>query len=714
MMSLYAEVALALPLCRTFSYEVPSSLKKKAAVGTRVLVPFHNRVLTGFIVGLQKEPPDVSFVLKTIRKVLDDTPLFSGDFLDFTRRTSAYFYSSWGEMLQASLPPSFSVKSRTRVSVTDEGMKDKRGLSDAEKKLLLFLGKKSYTPVYIQRKFPGLNTAAVLARLKRRGLIDFERKIDKTRKRRVKKEPDHLTQMELDFLPDERIRKWAREPEEALEKEKFSRFYVFGDPVQRLNLYLALIRKTLERKKKTLFLVPEIRLTESLVRMLEKRLGRGAAVLHGRMPERTRENEWRRIKEGKVDIVVGARSAVLSPLSRLGLVVVDEEQDESYIQSENPAYDAGTAALFRAEKSRAVLLFGSDVPSVSRYFFAEKKGGLLRLDRAAVPEAHISDYDKKKGWISSFLMTKIKSVLKREGRILVFSNRRGYASFLFCAQCDFVARCGRCDAALTYHKEPKRMVCHYCRSSRPEITRCPECGGRIVLGGGCGSETLQEEIQALFPAARVARFDSDTAAAVPDRERILRRFYQGRVDILVGTPLLLREPNLPNIDLLAALFPERLLMRPDFRAGEKTYAVLSRLISLLGNQGEAVIQTSSPDHFSIRYAAVRDYEGFVREELRFRRLMNDPPYTSMVEVILQGGNLRDAARKSRDFISAVKRKAGRKIEIFGPAMAPVGKIRGRSRIQVLFKADNKAVLDDVLTDVLPALSVKKSIRVYDV
>ncbi|MBN1271802.1 MAG: primosomal protein N' [Candidatus Aminicenantes bacterium] len=711
-MSLYADIAVALPLSGTFYYKIPQGLEKGAGKGKRVLVPFHNRLITGFIVGLQQAPPVVSFPLKPIREILDEEPIFSENFLDLTRKLSNYFYSSWGELLQASLPPSFMLRTRNRVHVTETAFKKRNGLSAEEKKILLFIKKKPYTTRYIQRKWSSLNVPALLARLERKGLVRFEREIGKQKMRRIKDRVERRAQMELHFTPDKAALDILNAPVKALEQRMFSPFYFFGTFEQRLYLYLYLIRETLEQGRKILVLVPEIRLTENLIQVFERKLERRFTILHSRMSNGDRETAWGRIKEGKIDVVVGARSAVLSPILGLGLLIVDEEQDESYVQTENPAYDAVTTALFRARHSRALFICGSDIPSISRYFHTQKSGGLLRLGQPPHPKTMVVEYTRKRGLMAPSLLVKIGQNLDKGNRILVFTNRRGYASFISCAACDFVARCRRCDAALTYHKEEQKLVCHYCHSSSPDLSRCPECGSRIVRRSGFGVETVVEELKSHFPAARIVRFDSDTAGIRPARDRILQRFERGDIHILVGTPLILREPRLPHVGFLAALFPESILKRPDFQAGEKTFAVISRLLSRLGEKGEAVIQTSSPDHYSIRFAADSNYEGFVKEELRIRHLMNDPPYTCIVEVIFQGENRRATARSSRDFLRKVREKAGSSIEVYGPAVAPVGKIRGKSRVQVLVKAAKKEVLDEVLSPVLSALRVQKSIRIY--
>ncbi len=380
-MTLYAEVILPLPLDQTFSYTVPEWYREKAKIGTRVLVPFHQRQLTGFIVGLKKRRLTPDLKLKEIREVLDEQAVFSSSFLSFTRRLSDYYYSSWGELLQASLPPSFILKSRKIISVSERGNTalKKESLSGEEKEFLGFLQKKPYSDQFLRRKFKVKNFSYFLSQLETKGLIHIQSDIKKVKRRRKTLSSLAQTQLEIDFSLDADTLRSADMIVEKIEKNLFSPFFLYGPSEKRESVYLHSIKKILTQGRSALFLVPEIALTQSLREKFEKKLGERVALFHSRLSESRRELEWQKIREGGADVVVGPRSALFSPLENLGLIIVDEEQDDSYYQQESPCYDARKGAWVRAKQEKAVLVYGSAVPSVEAFYKAKKKGYLLGI-----------------------------------------------------------------------------------------------------------------------------------------------------------------------------------------------------------------------------------------------------------------------------------------------------------------------------------------------
>jgi primosomal protein N' (replication factor Y) len=714
-MNLHAEVVLSLPLDQPFSYLVPESCQKSARVGSRVLVPLGQRMLTGFIVKLGKKRVSPEFKLKEIAKVLDEEPTFSPSFLTFTRKLCDYYYSSWGELLQASLPPSFILKSKTRIGLSEKGraaLKDE-ALSGEERELLGFIREKSYSALFLKRKLRVKNLSLLLSRLEKKGLILVQKEIKKVRKKMTSAVSLSQTQLEIDFSLDAQSREIAGQITRQMEKKVFSPFYLYGPPEKREAVYSRLIKEILASGRRVLFLVPEIALTQTLIERFEKRLGEKVALLHSLLSERKRELEWKKIKEGEVDVVVGPRSALFSPLDRLGMIIVDEEDDDSYYQLESPSYDARKGAWLRAKHERAALVYGSALPSVEAFYRARKGKYLFCLDsEAGERKVEIVDDRLEKGLISSKLEEEIRGRLKKKEPILIFFNRRGYASYLFCSRCNYIPRCKNCDIALTYHKREGRLVCHYCNYSLPIMDRCPDCGSRMIRKRGTGIEAVEEELKTIFPQGRVAFFATDLNKK--EQERILRNFWNGKIDILVGTQLLAHQVELPPASLIAILFPETILTLSDYRASQKTFQALSRMMKFLknDNKAEVIIQTALPDHFSIRQAALADYFSFFKEELRLRRLMNYPPFSFMAEILFQGENLRNVARKSREFSTRVKSVDG-DIEILGPALASVSRVRGLNRVQVILKARRKKELDDVLRKSLRKIKLRKSVWIYE-
>jgi primosomal protein N' (replication factor Y) len=714
-MTLYAEVILSLPLDQSFSYLIPQSYQKKAKIGSRVLVPLGQRMLTGFIVRLGKRRVSPEFKLKEIAKVLDEEPVFSSSFLSFTRKLSDYYYSSWGELLQASLPPSFILKSKTIIALSEKGgaaLQDKN-LPSEEREVLGFISKGSYSILFLKRKFKVRNLSRLLSRLEKKGLIHVQKEITKVRKKTASASSLSHTQLEIDFSLDSQSREIADQIIRKVEKKVFSTFFLYGPPEKREAVYSRLIKEVLAKGRRVLFLVPEIALTRTLMERFEKRLGEKVALLHSQLSERKRELEWWKIKQGEADVVVGPRSALLSPVDHQGLIIVDEEEDESYYQLESPSYDARKGAWLRAKEEGAALVYGSGLPSVEAFYRARREKYLFCLDsERRERKVEIVDDRLERGLISSKLKEKISERLLKKEPILIFFNRRGYASYLFCSRCNYISRCIHCDIALTYHKREGKLICHYCNYSLDKMDRCPECGSRMIRERGTGIEAVEEELKTIFPRDRVALFATDLNRR--EQEKILRDFWSGKISILVGTQLLAHQAELPPASLVAILFPETILTLSDYRASQKTFQTLSRMMKFLksDNKAEVIIQTALPHHFSIRLAARGDYFSFFKEELKLRRLMNYPPFCFIAEILFQGENLRNVARKSREFSTRVK-SSEQDLEILGPSLASVSRVRGINRVQVILKARRKKELDSVLRESLKTIKLRKSVWIYE-
>lgn len=716
-MTLYAEVILPLPLDRSFTYIVPSSCQKRAKTGSRVLVPFHQKTLTGFIVKLRKRKPAEDFQIKEIQEVLDESPLFSPGFLSFTRKLSEFYFSSWGEILQASLPPSFYLKTETKVFLTEQGREalETKELSGNEGEILSLLQKGAHSVLYLKRKSGIKNLSHLFSRLEKKGMIRIQKQIKKGKLKEEESPPPEPTQLEMDFSLDEKSRQMAESILQVSKKHGFSSFLLYGSLEKREAVYFYLIKKNLKEKKNILFLVPEISLTKSLIEKFQKRLGERVACLHSRLSEKQRGVEWRKIKEGDVELVLGPRSALFSPFSNIGLIIVDEEQDESYYQQESPAYDARKGALFRAKQEKCALVFGSAFPSIEALYRAKRGGSLLSIgDDGRRRKVEVVDERKEKKMISQRLKEKIAERLKKKDPILIFLNRRGYASFLICARCSYIPRCVHCDISLTYHKKDEKLICHYCNYGITKITHCPQCGEKILRKEGIGIEVIEEELRKIFPQSRIFCFYADVVRTKREQESILSRFAKGKIDILVGTQLLAHQVDFPSVSLVVIFYPEMTLTLSDFKASQKTFQNLVQMMKFVreDNEGEVMIQTLFPDHFSIRCAAFDDYISFFNQEIKFRRLMNYPPFSHMAEVLFQGENLRNLAQKSRQFSHQVKRYA-KEIDIMGPALAPVAKVRGRSRIQLVMKSKKRSLLARALRESLVMAKLRKSILMWD-
>jgi primosomal protein N' (replication factor Y) len=717
-MSVYAEIALALPLTRSFTYAVPETIGFPAKVGSRVLVPFHRRMVTGFIVGIGHKKRTGDYELKDIQEILDEEPVFTADFLSFTKKFSDVCFSSWGEMLQAALPPSYVPKSQVKMVLSEKGKSavGDDSLAPDEREILNLLEKGSYTRSFIKRKTGQKNPAAVLLRLERKDLILAMSGMKRTRRREERETGSDPVQLEMDFSLDEELRKASEFIGKHAGKNKFSPFYVHASHLKREAVFFDLIRKTLNARKTVLYLVPEIALTATLRSRFEKKLGENVALLHSQLTAKQREREWERIKNGQAQVVVGPRSAVLSPLADIGLIIVDNEHDESYVQKENPCYDARSGAWLRARLSSALLVSGSSIPSVEAYYLAKKRGFLVQIkERQAERKVEILRKESRRAIVEEKLIRQIGRKLEGEKPepVLVFLNRRGYTSFMICPRCRYIPRCDRCDVTLSFHKKEGKLLCHYCGFSASPIRACPECGEKMAFGRSFGIEVVEEELRKKFPDKRIVCFDSDAVRTKKEQQKILFRFAENKIDILLGTQLLAHQENLSPVSTVVVLYPEIFLTLPDFRAGQKTFQTLIQMIWTLSGEGspELFIQTSDPDHHSIKCAAFDDYDCFYDREIRYRRLMNYPPFSYLAEILLTGENLRILARESRKIYSYVKDQ-DEQIEFWGPALAPVARIREKYRVQVVLKAKKKRALDRALIKSLERVKSRKTVYRY--
>lgn len=719
-MNVYAEVVFPLPIPRTFTYVLPAAFRDTARVGVRVVAPFGRRRLTGFIVHLKLKKPQGPAELKEIMDVLDAAPVFLPRFLAFTRLLSGYHYSSWGELLQAALPPSFASQPRALAVVTQRGRAALAAgeLTGAEKTLAQFLAEKPYSRAYLKRRFKDKAFPSLLARMEKKGLVEVRDEALRARKRRpptVEETPREATQLPLDFSFSAGARAASHVLLEKLRRPAFSVSYLYGPAEDREAVYFHLIKTVMAGGGRTLFLVPEISLSAALVRKFELRLGERAAILHSRLTEKQKDEQWRKVRTGQASVVIGPRSALLAPLGELRLLIADEEQDESFVQTENPAFDARQGLLFRAQAQRASAVLGSATPSVAWYHRAKTEGFLVPIEGPALRQrVTLVDATREQRLVGRRLEESIRTRLARHEPILIFLNRKGYASSLICPRCSFIPKCTQCDIALTYHKRDNKLACRYCRSGIPAPSACPRCGAKFLGGREPGIEALEEEVGKKFPAARVACFDTGTTARRLDQARVLDEAGQGRVDILLGTQLLAYQAHLPPATLIGILNPEALLFQADYRAGQKTYQGLSRMMRCAGpGEGtEVIIQTAQPDHHSIRCAAAGDYAAFFEAEISFRKLMNYPPFSWMAEVLFQGPTLRTLAGQARAFQAGLQ-AAAPDVEILGTARASVSRVRGLSRIQLLLRAKKKERLDAALGETLDKTASVKAVRLFD-
>ena len=716
-MTLYADVVLPLPIDRPYTYLIPAELEAGTAVGSRVLVPLGERQLTGFVVGLRKSKPRLSVNLKPVAEVLDERPFLTPELLSFTRKVSRSSFTAWGEILQAAAPPSLLLRTRVAVRLTIKGEEAlARGtLSDEEKQVAVLVSSRPHSPLFLEKKVRVKNLPGLLARMGKKDLIKAEKKLKRVSRRAQAAPPARPAQLELDFSLDESLRGAAGAILERMAKGTFAPFLLFGPAVRREAVYFHLIRRAVAQSGRVLHLVPEIALTQALIQTYKKRLGDGLAILHSAMTERQRELEWHKIKDGGAAVVVGTRSALFAPLPDVRLIIVDEEQDETYSQQEGLPFDVRKAARIRAEEERAVLVLGSAAPTVESFHSARKGGFLVDLGREPLrTNALLLDFQPTSGLIDPRLTKAIRARLEKGERTILFYNRRGYASGLVCPRCGRVPRCDRCDLSQVYHNKEGKLVCPSCRRAVPAVLTCTGCGGRMAVKPSAGIEAVAEELKRSFPGRRVEVFAAGEASRKEKKEALLRDFERNEIDILVGTHALIRQSGLSPVPLVAVLQPEMILQLADFRSGQKAFQAVAGALRFLreGDDSRLAVQTSAPGHYSIREAIRGDYRAFFDQEIKFRRLLDYPPFSCLAEVLLSGGNLRRLAAEARSLADKI-RQAGKTIQVYGPALAPVARMKELRRVQVTLRARRAETIVKALARTLPGIKSRKAVFLFD-
>jgi primosomal protein N' (replication factor Y) (superfamily II helicase) len=508
----------------------------------------------------------------------------------------------------------------------------------------------------------------------------------------------------------------------SLVAEKFAAGLLHGVTGSgKTEVYLGAIDAALSRGKAAILLVPEIALTLWMGRLVRARFGQGVAVLHSGLPDIERAREWWRVRHGEVRVVVGTRSAIFAPLERLGLVIVDEEQESSYKQEEVPRYNARDTAVYRARLEGAVALLGSATPSLETYHNARAgKYRLLELTSRVEnrPLAAVRIIDLREEFrrqhraapVSESLRAAIALRLEEHTQAMVLINRRGYSWSLLCRSCGALVQCQNCSIALTYHKSRQRLECHYCGYSIRPPKQCPKCGAEYMYFVGDGAERVDEYLREQFPAARIARLDRDTVRTKREYQQVLGAFAKGEIDVLVGTQMVAKGHDFQRVTLVGVVAADLALGRPDFRAAERTFQLLTQVAGRAGRgelSGEVLVETYYPEHYAIQYAGQQDYASFYEKELHFRRVLHYPPFTALASVLVRDRKIENAIRWSRALSGYLAPFEEHGVKILGPAAAPVARLRRDYRFQFVLKSPQRGVLGKALAGALAFCELKK-------
>lgn len=700
-----ARVALDTAIRKEFDYEIPAEFEGRVDVGTRVKVPFGTRELLGNVTAVLSESPHSN--LRPILKVIGAAPMFTPSILKLARWIAEYYCCPLEVVLKAALPEA--------VRKEEEGYRERlmvRRTSNerpaiTKRQAQILDAAEATDGVFLQELIDQTRTtAATIRKLESMNLVTIAPAISE-------RDPyAHEQILPTQPLPlnaeQERALAVIKTSMDAGAAETFLLHGVTGSG--KTEVYLQGIAHALKAGKGAIVLVPEISLTPQTVERFKARFSSGTlqtlvAVLHSHLSAGERHDEWQKIRKGRARIVIGARSAIFAPVEPLGLIVVDEEHEHSYKQEESPRYNARDVATLRGKFENAVVVLGSATPSMESFFNAQSgKYKLLemptRADDKKMPIVRVVDLrdearKAEKGGVAVFsqrLKDAIRLRLDRKEQTILFLNRRGYASSMQCPKCGYVAGCPNCSISLTYHRHIQQLRCHICGHQQQAPSVCPEptCRNPAVRFAGLGTERVEETLRKLFPHARVGRMDSDTLKRKEDYRRVLGDFRTGKIDIIVGTQMIAKGLHFPNVTLVGIIWADLSLHIPDFRAGERTFQLLTQVAGRAGRgdiEGEVIVQSFTPFHPAIQYARRHDYAGFYEQEIEFRQQLKYPPAARAAIVTVKSKN-EEKVVMSAEHIKKTLEKALAPIAdviIAGPAPAPLFKAETFFRHQLMLR-----------------------------
>jgi primosomal protein N' (replication factor Y) len=710
-------------------YRLPDSLSAQPTPGTRVLVPLQKRQVTGVILSLVDQSPHSE--VKDVSEVLDDQPIVDVQLLNLAQWIAQYYLVSLGDVLATMLPPNSRRDSKRLVTLLQPEVVPEDGLESA---ILRELNKRKgkVSVKTLSGLFSGRRIDRTLAKLVARGVITIAEHLAKSRRRKA---PLPSTVVDVTNIPTSHElnaeQAFALNTVSArIDQGGFETFLLHGITGSgKTEVYLRAMGHARAHRRRSIILIPEISLTPQLLDQMHRHFPEKVGVLHSALTGADRWAQWWRILRGEVDVVVGARSAVFAPLPDLGLIIVDEEHDSSYKQEEGLRYNGRDVAVVRAKQLGCPVILGSATPALESYENCRQgRYKLLELTqrveqrplpivetidmrhqfvKPATPEKPADSAQKsarkpaKPRLMADSFIAAIKQNFLDRRQTLIFLNRRGFANFLQCSLCGHVWHCPHCSVTLTLHLRHKMLACHHCDYRRAMSNLCPECNNPSLAPVGTGTEQVEEALHELFPDARVARMDRDTTSKRGSQEELIRRWERGDIDILVGTQMITKGHDVAGVTLVGALSADLSLNLPDFRAGERTFQLLSQVAGRAGrgsDPGHVVIQTYTPDHYAIQHLPNHDYKGFFAVESEFRRALNYPPFARLINLRFDGPKADEVERCVKTVatqlrqLQAQEAKYNAGIEVLGPAAAPIEKLRNRYRWQLLLKGKNSTTL----------------------
>jgi primosomal protein N' (replication factor Y) len=679
----------ATELNRTFDYNIPEN--EHVEIGMRVIVPFGFRKKNeiGYVIGLkEKSEYDCKEIIKVADKVFDEKRL------ELAKWMANRYFCNLSDVIRLLVPPGTStnlnavnIKTEKWASLSDIEIEIDTIKSDKQKRIIQFLLDNVNVPVSELLVFTDTTNAVLNTLIKNKYVIVEKNEIQ--RNPFINKKIKNTTALKL-----------TNEQENAYNKvilNEFKVYLLYGITGSgKTEIYLQLIDKIIKDGKTAIVLVPEISLTPQITDRFISRFGDIVAILHSRLSIGERYDEWRRIKENKAKIVIGARSAIFAPLENIGIIIIDEEHDSSYKSETTPKYDVRNIAEKIANTNNIPLILGSATPDIRTYYKAQKgEINLLKLENrissSGIPDVDIVDLREEiasgnKTVFSRKLYNEINKNINNKEQTMLFLNRRGYYTFVMCRDCGYVVKCDSCDVAMTYHLNLNKLICHYCGKTHENINICPSCGGQNIRYFGTGTQKIEAEIHKYFPNATVLRMDIDTTGTKNAHEKILNKFIDDKVDILLGTQMITKGHDFSNVTLVGILAADTSINIGDYRANERTFQLLTQAAGRAGRgekKGRAIIQTYMPDEYSIIAAKEQNYEKFYKYEINIREKLNYPPFCDIIMCVLMGENedvVKTEINKAFDILKD-------KFNAYSPAPAPISRINGEYRWRILIKTN---------------------------
>lgn len=683
---------------KTFSYLIPDEMKTLIKIGQPVLVPFGRMgLINAFVTGFTNYLPE-GIRAKKISKILDTTPIFDIDYLKFLEWTADYYFCSIQNVIECAIPMKFLNGAQKELT---EKLIEFKTFDNASKRQVEILEKLKETGKtrLIDFEKSAKTTRATLNKLEALGCVEI------TQEQVFRNPVEIFKQQNLEPFPP--LLDEQKTVYEEIEKRLGSHSSILLHGVTssgKTEVYFKAIQKVLEQGKNVLFLAPEIALASVLTQRLARRFGTDkTAIWHSSISDGEKFDVWQKIKNNEIRILAGARSAVFAPLKNIGLIIIDEEHESAYKQTmPAPRYDARKVAQKLAELNNCPLLSGSATPDINTYYYAKNSGNLLEMKKRYndYPMAKVRVVDMREehfranhGVFSRSLKTAIEKNLRDKKQTIILMNRRGFSTYTQCLACGEVIQCPKCAIPLIFHSQTQTLKCHYCEHEEPLVTQCPKCGSDALQNCGTGVQKVELIAQKLFPNCNIVRLDSDSLARKNEHIRILEDFRNGKIDILIGTQMLAKGLDNPNVTLVGVINADNGFNLPDFRSCERGFQLLTQVAGRAGrgdNPGEVYFQTYNPDFFGLETAKQQDYESFYNTEIEAREDFDYPPFSQIIRVILSSKNQFRAERSAQEIAMRLndivdKRQLTEPVAVLGPNPCVIERLQEYYRFQILIK-----------------------------